>query len=87
MSKHSKENNTARVSKDAKEVIFLENFKGDSLENIIDYWALVNVVDFGEALSVTENLKIKHAINVIKAELNKASGDRINTISIKDLLK
>jgi len=87
MSKHSKENNTARVSKDAKEVIFLENFKGDSLENIIDYWALVNVVDFGEALSVTENLKIKHAINVIKAELNKASGDSINTISIKDLLK
>ncbi len=67
-----------------KEVVFLEGFKEEPLENILEYWALMNVGDLG-ALSITENPKIKEAISVIKQELKRGSGGA--TVKIKDLLK
>ena len=38
MNKFSKVNNLSRVGDNAKEVIFLEGFKGESLENVVEYW-------------------------------------------------
>ena len=42
MNKFSKVNNPYRVGDNAKEVIFLEGFKGESLENVIEYWININ---------------------------------------------
>jgi hypothetical protein len=83
MSKYSKVNNPDRVGKDAKEVIFLELFKGESLENIIDYWATMNISKL-DIISVTENPKINQAIDLIKRELENSNR---GNISIKELLK
>jgi hypothetical protein len=83
MSKDKHQNNPDKVSKDAKEVIFLEGFKGETIENIIEYWDIVNTNN--SETTLLENPKIKEAISVIKQELSKGSGG--NTLSIKDLLK
>ena len=42
MNKFSKVNNPYRVGDNAKEVIFLEGFKGESLENVVEYWININ---------------------------------------------
>jgi hypothetical protein len=42
MNKFSKVNNPYRVGDSAKEVIFLEGFKGESLENVVEYWINTN---------------------------------------------
>ena len=42
MNKFSKVNNLSRVGDNAKEVIFLEGFKGESLENVVEYWININ---------------------------------------------
>lgn len=42
MNKFSKVNNLCRVGDSAKEVIFLEGFKGESLENVVEYWINTN---------------------------------------------
>ena len=42
MNKFSKVNNPSRVGDNAKEVIFLEGFKGESLENVVEYWININ---------------------------------------------
>ena len=42
MNKFSKVNNPYRVGDNAKEVIFLEGFKGESLENVVEYWINTN---------------------------------------------
>ena len=65
-----------------KELSFLEGFKGESLENIIDYWNSANNNNL--LLSVTDNLKVKQAIDLIKRELDN---NNRGTISIKELLK
>ena len=83
MSKDKHQNNPDKVSKDAKEVIFLEGFKGETIENIIEYWDIMNTNN--SETTLLENPKIKEAISVIKQELSKGSGG--NTLSIKDLLK
>jgi hypothetical protein len=76
LSKHNKQNNMK------KELSFLEGFKGESLENIIDYWNSANNNNL--LLSVTDNLKVKQAIDLIKRELDN---NNRGTISIKELLK
>jgi hypothetical protein len=83
MSKYSKVNNPDRVSKDTKEVIFFKELKGESLENVVDYWAMLNISNLS-LLSVTENPKIKQAIDIIKKELDNSNG---GSISIKELSK
>lgn len=83
MSNYSKVNNPNRVGKDAKEFIFLELFKGESLENVIDYWATMNISNLN-IYTVTENPKINQAIDLIKRELNNSNR---GNISIKELLK
>ena len=42
MNKFSKVNNLSRVGDNVKEVIFLEGFKGESLENVVEYWINTN---------------------------------------------
>ncbi len=42
MNKFSKVNNLSRIGDSAKEVIFLEGFKGQSLEAVVDYWFMIN---------------------------------------------
>lgn len=42
MNKFSKVNNLSRIGDSAKEVIFLEGFKGQSLENVVEYWININ---------------------------------------------
>lgn len=83
MNKYKHQNNPDKVSRDAKDLIFLESFKGESLENIIDYWASMNISKL-DIISVTENSKINQAIDIIKRELDNNSR---GNISIKELLK
>lgn len=42
MNKFSKVNNPSRVGDSAKEFIFLEGFKGQSLEAVVEYWFCMN---------------------------------------------
>lgn len=77
LSKHNKQNNMK------KELNFLEGFKGESLENVIDYWATMNISNL-DIITVTENPKIKQAIDLIKRELDN---NNRGTISLKELLK
>jgi len=42
MNKFSKVNNLSRIGDSAKEIIFLEGFKGQSLENVVEYWINTN---------------------------------------------
>lgn len=67
-----------------KELIFFEGFKGESLENVIDYWATMNISNL-DIITVTENPKIKQAIDLIKRELD--NNNNRGTISLKELLK
>jgi hypothetical protein len=60
------------AKKENKGIIFLKGFKNESLENVIDYWVLMNRNQVKiELLTVTDNPVILHAINLIKKELNK----------------
>ena len=70
MNKYSKVNKNSRVGDEAKEAIFFEGLKGETLENVIDYW---NVMNNNNILltSVTDNPKLKEAIDIIKKELSK----------------
>lgn len=52
-----------------QEVIFLKGFEGETLENVIDYWAMMNNKKI-EGLTVTDNLHIKRCVDEIKDELN-----------------
>lgn len=45
MSKYKKIENTERVSENAKEVIFLDGFKGETLENVISYYLMANSIN------------------------------------------
>jgi antitoxin component YwqK of YwqJK toxin-antitoxin module len=42
MNKFSKVNNHNRVGQNAKELIFLEGFDGQSIENIVETWLMIN---------------------------------------------
>ena len=85
MSKYSKQTNPDRVSKEAKEVIFLEGFHGETLKNVVDYWADMNINNLETALTVTENPRIKEAINVILRELKVVTTEEsLQPISIKE---
>jgi hypothetical protein len=35
-------NNPDRVGKDTKQIIFFEELKGESLENVVEYWLMMN---------------------------------------------
>jgi hypothetical protein len=70
----------------SKELNFLEGFKGESLENIIDYWANMNISKL-DIISITENPKINQAIDIIKTELNNSKNSKTGSISIRELLK
>jgi hypothetical protein len=60
------------ATKENKGIIYLKGFKNESLENVIDYWVLMNRNQVKiELLTVTDNPVILHAINLIKKELNK----------------
>ena len=60
------------AKKENKGIIFLKGFKNESLENVIDYWVLMNRNQVKiELLTVTDNPVILHAINLIKKELKK----------------
>lgn len=89
MSKYSKQINPDKVSKDAKEVIFLEGFRGETLENVVDYWADMNINNLERAFTVTENPLIKDAIKVILRELegNPQPEKKQDLIHLKELLK
>jgi hypothetical protein len=56
--------------KDKRELIFMGGLKGETLENVIDYW---NVMNNNNTLliSVIDNPKVKEAIDIIKKELSK----------------
>ena len=70
MNKYSKVTPPPRAGDEAKDAIFFEGLKGETLENVIDYW---NVMNNNNILltSVTDNPKLKEAIDIIKKELSK----------------
>lgn len=67
-----------------KQVIFLKVFEGESLENVIDYWAMMNNKKI-DGLSVTENVAIKNSISRIKEELERPKSSS-GYLSIKELM-
>ena len=66
-----------------KQAIFLKGFEGESLENVIDYWAIMNNKKI-DGLSVTDNLGIKNSVRIIKQELGTT---KTGYLSIKELYK
>jgi hypothetical protein len=54
-----------------KELIFLEGFKGETLENVIQYWVLMNIETKEPINTITDLPKVKEAIEIIKTELKK----------------
>jgi hypothetical protein len=60
MNKFSKVNNLSRIGDNAKEVIFLEGFKGESLENVVEYW-----INFNKGVTLIEEFITEDEINVL----------------------
>jgi hypothetical protein len=60
MNKFSKVNNLSRIGDSAKEVIFLEGFKGQSLENVVEYW-----INFNKGVTLIEEFITEDEINVL----------------------
>ena len=54
-----------------KDVIFLEGFKGETLENVIQYWALMNVKTKEPLINAVDLPEVKEAIKTIETEINK----------------
>ena len=67
-----------------KQAIFLKGFEGESLENVIDYWAMMNNKKT-DGLTVTENVYIKNSIRRIKEELETPKAS-VQYLSIKELM-
>jgi hypothetical protein len=75
MNKFSKVNNPSRVGDNAKEVIFLEGFKGQSLENVVEYWFGMN-----KGGSLIEELITEDEVD--KLPIIKEINDKIKEIDI-----
>jgi hypothetical protein len=75
MNKFSKVNNLSRIGDSAKEVIFLEGFKGQSLENVVDYWMSLN-----KRATLIEELITEDEVN--KLPIIKEIKDKIKEIDI-----
>lgn len=75
MNKFSKVNNPYRVGDSAKEVIFLEGFKGQSLENVVEYWFMIN-----KGGSLIEEPITEDEVN--KLPIIKEINDKIKEIDI-----
>lgn len=75
MSKFSKVNNLSRIGDSAKEVIFLEGFKGQSLENVVDYWMSLN-----KGATLIEELITEDEVN--KLPIIKEIKDKLKEIDI-----
>jgi hypothetical protein len=75
MNKFSKVNNPSRVGDNAKEFIFLEGFKGESLENVVEYWINTNHRATLIAEFITED-------EVDKLPIIKEINDKIKEIDI-----
>jgi hypothetical protein len=60
MNKFSKVNNLSRIGDSAKEVIFLEGFKGESLENVVEYW-----INLNKGATLIEEFITEDEINVL----------------------
>jgi len=73
MNKFSKVNNLSRVGDSAKEVIFLEGFKGQSLENVVEYW-----INFNKGVTLIEELITEDEID--KLPIIKEINDKIKEI-------
>ena len=83
MNKFSKVNNLSRIGDSAKEVIFLEGFKGQSLENVVEYW-----INFNKGVTLIEEFITEDEINVLPIikEINGKIKD-IDTLIKKLLVK
>lgn len=71
MRKYSKIRNIDRVHEDAREVIFFEELKGESLENVVEYWVMINkggtiVAEFTPEDNSDKRLLVKEINNKIK---------------------
>jgi hypothetical protein len=75
MSKLNKVNNLSRIGDSAKEVIFLEGFKGQSLENVVDYWMSLN-----KGATLIEELITEDEVN--KLPIKKEIKDKLKEIDI-----
>ena len=73
MNKFSKVNNLSRIGDSAKEVIFLEGFKGQSLENVVEYWFMIN-----KGGSLIEELITEDEVN--KLPIIKEINDKLKDI-------
>jgi len=74
---------------DLEQIMFLEQLKGESLENVIDYWACANYKNLGGYFfTVTENPIIYKAISDILKVLNneRKTENKAKEVSIKELL-
>lgn len=83
-------------NEDLKQIIFFNELKKEPLENVIDYWATMNLNNLDNYLSPSEHPEIKKRIKEILIILeNKEVKNRSvreilhseGTVSIKDLLK
>jgi hypothetical protein len=64
MKNYRKTNNPDKVGKDAKQIIFFEELRGESLEAVVQYWVTVNKVG-------TINKEIKNKIKEIEILTDK----------------
>jgi len=67
-----------------KELIFLDALKGESLANLVDYWSLQN--NASSLATVTDNPRIKSAIDTILEELQAPNNGLSNNLGSSEAL-